>query len=555
MTELLLLTPLAPLLTALLLLWNRPKLAYGFVLSCLPALALGLYPVADLSLGFLWPGAHWGLTDPVNRLFLLLTASLWALAGLFAASSQRQDPHWRRFWCFWLLTLSGNLLLIIARDPISFYLGFTLMSLCAYGLVAHLPGPGPRRAGRLYLQLAVLGEMLLYAGFMLRLHETQGSLDLSLWQQQPMGGWTAFLLFLGFGLKAGFWPLHVWLPLAHPAAPAAASAVLSGVMLKAGILGLWQFLPSGTPWLTQAAPWLFALGLYSAFFGIAMGLLQSRIKVLLAYSSISQMGYLLIILSAAWRHPDASLAWGMLLALYALHHGLAKGSLFLAAGLAAQKHLRPWHWYLLCLPALALAGLPLTSGALAKIQLKNLLGQTDFEAWLGLVTLGSGATALLVFRALWLFRSQLPISPKATAHWGQGAWLPLALAVLVLPWTLPQWRDTLFYSLELRNVIPLIAPLALAGLVAIGFIWRQTGLPAKLRDCGSPAPRLSLALSRSLLAASHSTARRVVRTKPGFAWRHHERRWNRFWFRQNTPVVSAWLICVVICAGWLISRV
>src|SRR5690606_6679290 len=118
----------------------------------------------------------------------------------------------------------------------SFYVGFTLMSLSAYGLVVHLRGPAPRQAGRLYLQLAVLGEMLLYAGILLRIHEAGGALKLSDWHSAPTSPLTATLLLVGFGIKAGFWPLHVWLPLAHPAAPAAASAVLSGAMLKAGIL-------------------------------------------------------------------------------------------------------------------------------------------------------------------------------------------------------------------------------------------------------------------------------------------------------------------------------
>jgi L-aminopeptidase/D-esterase-like protein len=105
----------------------------------------------------------------------------------------------------------------------------------------------------------------------------------------PMRDVTILLLLLGFGLKAGLVPLHVWLPLAHPAAPMPASAVLSGAIIKAGIIGLVRFLPfeAGAPGWGIA---LGALGLFGAFYAVAFGVLQRNPKTILAYSSVSQMG-------------------------------------------------------------------------------------------------------------------------------------------------------------------------------------------------------------------------------------------------------------------------
>ena len=110
---------------------------------------------------------------------------------------------------FWQLAVAGNLLLIIATDALSFYLGFSAMSLSAYGLIVHRGGPGPRRAGRLYLQLAICGEMLLLAGLLLRTQAADQALDFASWQAQPIDHLTLALLLLGLGLKAGFWPLRL----------------------------------------------------------------------------------------------------------------------------------------------------------------------------------------------------------------------------------------------------------------------------------------------------------------------------------------------------------
>jgi formate hydrogenlyase subunit 3/multisubunit Na+/H+ antiporter MnhD subunit len=181
----------------------------------------------------------------------------------------------------------------------------------------------------------------------------------------PAANWIIALLVTGFGIKAGLPLLHMWLPLAHPAAPPAASAVLSGAMIKAGLVGWLRVLPLG---FDTAGLWGWALlvGGVAASFGAALvGVTQRNPKAVLAYSSVSQMGLITSLLGCGLLQPGLWPALQVVIVLFAVHHGLAKGALFLGAGIAHHRRdLPPWLlWAGLVLPGLALAGAPLTSGA------------------------------------------------------------------------------------------------------------------------------------------------------------------------------------------------
>ncbi|MFO7705727.1 MAG: proton-conducting transporter membrane subunit [Halopseudomonas sp.] len=543
-----LVVPLLPLLAGVLL-WLRPRqLAPWYWLSCVPALLLSIWPAPALELALLWPGATWGADDLLARAWLGFTALLWGCASRFAVADLSDGRHLQRFWLFWLLSLTGNLFLVIAQDAASFYIGFTLMSLSAYGLVVHLRGPAPRQAGRIYLQLAVLGEMLIYAGMLLRMHEAGGLLGFVDWQNIPTSGLTAGLLLLGFGLKAGFWPLHIWLPLAHPAAPAAASAVLSGAMIKAGVLGLWRFLPAEDVLLQQLAVWLLAVGGISAFYGVLLGLLQHQAKAALAYSSVSQMGYLLIILALGWQQPEARPAAALMLALYGVHHGLAKGALFMGAGLSAHVRLKAWHWALMALPALALAGLPLSSGAALKVLLKGSVEHSLPGIWLTVLSAGSVATLLVVARALWLMHqtqrnNDLP-ALLASQLW---PWALLCLMPVTLPWLWPAMREALQQSLPGYALWAASWPLALGlglSLLAISLGWR---IPAVLRHLPNPARAASIYFKRWISRPPKPPAARAPNVQ---RWRDLERRLNRL-LQLDTVAASAGLIGLLLLLGWL----
>lgn len=543
-----LLVPLSPLLAGALL-WRWPeRLGPWLWMSCLPALLLSLWPAPAMEPGILWPGAAWAADDLLSRAWLAFSALLWACASRYACSDLVGDQHRLRFWCCWLLSLTGNLLLVIAQDAGSFYVGFSLMSLAAYGLIVHERGPAPRQAGRLYMQLAIFGEMLIFASMLLRIHEAGGALDLATWQTVPVGTLTAALVIMGFGLKAGFWPLHVWLPLAHPAAPAAASAVLSGAMIKAGILGMWRFLPEQDPLLQSWAMPLLAIGAISAFYGVVLGLIQIKAKSALAYSSVSQIGYLLVIVALAWLHPDSRPAAAVLLALYGVHHGLAKGALFMGAGLAAHYRLGAIHWLLMALPALALAGMPFTSGAAVKVLLKDTVYASDVSHWSILLTMGSAATALLVLRAIWLMWRNQPEVPAVSPPAGQWVpWVILCTMPALLPWLWPELRNALLASLPLKTLWSALWPLLGAMITAWAVHVSGWQLPALLQTLPNPARAGSLRLKRMLQRPPVPPAHPDIQRH---RWRDIERRWNHLW-SGGAVAVSAWIIILLLLLGWL----
>lgn len=277
-------------------------------------------------------------------------------------------------------------------------------------------------------------------------------------------GWAAALLLAGFAVKMGLVPLHVWLPVAHPVAPVAASAILSGVLVKAGLLGALRLVPSAPFDQTAWQAVLVGVGLLTAFYGVAIGLCQAKLKTVLAYSTVSQMG--LLATGLALTLASGIERGGPLMAVLVLHHGLNKTALFIAAG--SSSGASRWRLVLLALPALSLIGLPLTSGELAKSALKTALGDTPLAAVvvpaLGLASL---ATALLMLRVGALALAER--EAKAPLHL---SWPLLVLAGLALPgWYAGSGFAWPSLAALGNSLWPLLAALALA------WGWRRRGRP------------------------------------------------------------------------------
>lgn len=514
----------------------------------------------DLS-NWLWPGAGLGLTDAFTRPWWYFSLVLWLLVGGFSLLSQRHDARAGRYWLFFVLCFVGNMLLIAALDAVSFYLGFSLMSLAAYGLVLHNNTAKARRAGRLYLQLAVLGEILLFSGLLLRASAAGGQYDWHSWQAVPLEPLSLSLLLLGLGLKAGFWPLHWWLPQAHPVAPAPASALLSGVMIKAGLLGMLMFIPATDTLMQQWAPLLLLTGLISAFYGVIAGLLHSQPKVILAYSSVSQMGYLLMLFVLLSLTGVAALP--VLLA-YVVHHGMAKSSLFLYAGMAGEAAGRIWRQALFWLAALAMMALPLSSGALVKTGLKTQLAEANLPPWLDVGVLSSLLTAGAVLTALLLLHlaAQLAVNNKQSSHAVKasavtkasannraGRWALLTLLVCTL-WALP-WFIVQHWQLPLPTLSQsgaLLAPVLFA--VLLRWLWYKLGwqLPQHYYNRNAPALYYSLKLKRL-----YQPVNQPQWHWPAFSLRPLERRLNRM--LQLPVVATTALLCCLMFAALLFSTV
>jgi hydrogenase-4 component B len=441
----------------------RPHALRLLPLAPLPALALAVVGFADTSAApILLMGVV--LTGGAEAMLLLaMTAAVWTAAGVFA-QGMSGGRHGAVFAGFWCLTLAGNLGVFLAADVVTFYVAFAAVSLAAYVLVVHDRTEKALHAGRVYITLAILGEACLLFGFTIGAAAADSLLiseiRLAL-ADAPLGGLAIALLLAGFGLKAGMIPLHLWLPLAHPAAPVAASAVLSGAMVKAGLIGLILFLPAGA-----GADMLLVLGVTGAFAAALYGLTQTNPKTVLAYSTISQMGLILAVVGAGG---------GTVAAYYAAHHGLAKGALFLSVGLVMVSGGR-WRWAAITLAAvvaLSVAGAPLTGGALVKMAAKPTL-----PGWAELaLTLSAVTTSLILLHFL---RRLTRLDPGPDAPPWHAALPPLALALgaLVWPWFLwDVWAGLpADYPVRTGALTDAVWPIAVALAAALG--WRL--LPARL---------------------------------------------------------------------------
>lgn len=447
----------------------RPALFRLLPVAPLPALAAALL----LPTGTAVPlprtllGAGLAL-DETGRVFLGVAAALWALAGLFALASIA-DERRERFAGFWLATLAGNMLLFLAADVVTFYLAFAVLSLAAFGLVVHYGTAEARRAGRIYLVLAIVGEVSLLLAFMIGAQAAGSILIADVREALPDARHRDIALALligGFGLKAGLMPFHIWLPLAHPAAPVPASAVLSGAIVKAGIFGLASFLPLGAD-LPRWSAVLVTLGLVTAYGGVLCGIVQHRPKTVLAYSTLSQMGLVIAVLGAGFGSPGAGLVLSAA-TLYAAHHGLAKGALFLSVGLVEKSDRRVRGAVILAagLAALAIAGLPFTGGALAKLAIKGPMGEGVATL---LVTLSAVGTTLLMLRFLQLLRRSAPTAERPAALLLL-PFLTCLAGALTLPWILfPNLTElTLGYALRPANLWGAAWPLLVGAAIMAG---------------------------------------------------------------------------------------
>jgi formate hydrogenlyase subunit 3/multisubunit Na+/H+ antiporter MnhD subunit len=436
----------------------------------LPALLAAFMAPSGTSAVFPAPFRMSLILDGPGAMLLGGAALLWSAAGAFASSYMGRQPGAERFVVWWLLTLSGSLGVFIVGDVASFYLVYTLVSLAAYGLIVHEQTAMAHRAGVVYVVLALLSEACLLLAFVMLAagHPDANPLIrdvVATLPSSPMRDGIMALLVLGFGLKMGLVPLHIWLPLAHPAAPMPASAVLSGVVVNAGVIGLLRFLPleTGLPvWGTV----LVAAGLVTAYVGVAIGVAQARSKTILAYSTVSQMGLLAVLIGVGLENADPGAK--MLVAYYAVHHTLVKGALFLGIGILAATggaRLRPI-LLLTGILALSLGGMPLTSGALAKLAIKPTLGYGALGFAMALA--GAGST-LLMLHFLRIVARQARQNPEASPPDGQTlTWLVIVAASLVVPWSLyPAVVGEPVQSLYTAEALwKLLWPMALGGLAA-----------------------------------------------------------------------------------------
>jgi len=430
--------------------------------------------------------------DELAVTFGVLFAVIWGLSALYAAFTV---PHGQRarFFGYFVPSAAGGIAVAFAADAISFYLCFALMALPSWGMVAHARTSDATRAGRIYLAGTVLGEALLLAALMVLVAEA-GSTQLAALRLALAAGEHAGLAFgliaAAFALKLGAFGASGLLPLTYAHTPTGAAAALAGASVKVGVLGLLRLLPLGE---VAPAPWgdvLIALGLASAFGAAALGVLTTTPKAVLGYSSASQMGLVLIGVGVGLAAPSAGPYAIAAAVAYSLHHGLAKAALFFGEDVARQAHGRARSAALvaLALPALALAGAPLTSGFVAKYALKSAVHEaTGALPHLAEILLPWAAvgTALLMLRFLALLRAGTPELRLAeepaselrasVASWA--VWSAALALVASVAWVWPaDWaRSAAHSALDPASVWAAVWPLAAAVLAAAaaGYVARD----------------------------------------------------------------------------------
>ncbi len=275
--------------------------------------------------------------DGIGVLFAVVAATVFLCAGFFSFEYMKHEEHEKRYYGFYLIVLGVLYALCFAGNLITYYMFFELLTLTSMPLVLHNRKHESVMAGLKYLFYSLGGAYMALFGlyfvnrYGVTLHFTEGGV-----LGAESAGHTgillaaAFFMLLGFGVKAGMFPLHAWLPAAHPVAPAPASAVLSAVIVKAGVLAVVRvvYYIFGTSFLrgtwVQSA-WL-VLSLVTVFMGSMLAYREDVLKKRLAYSTVSQVSYILFGLAVM---NNTAVTGGML---QVLSHGFVKAALFLCAG-------------------------------------------------------------------------------------------------------------------------------------------------------------------------------------------------------------------------------
>jgi hydrogenase-4 component B len=288
---------------------------------------------------------HVGI-DGLSAFFLLcifLVGGLSAVYGAGYLASYIGKKNLAGVQAFFNLLIAAMAGLVVARDAVLFLMFWEVMTIASFFLVTfENEREDVRRAGMTYLIASQLGVVFLFILFAL-LSKESGGFDFSVFAQgagalpTAMANACFVLAMIGFGAKAGFWPVHIWLPEAHPAAPSHVSALMSGVMIKMGIYGLLRTLT----FLGEPPPWwgltLIAVGAVSGIAGVMHALAQHDLKRLFAYSSIENIGIIALgigigLLGQSHQRPEIAFLGYAGALLHVLNHGLFKGLLFHAAG-------------------------------------------------------------------------------------------------------------------------------------------------------------------------------------------------------------------------------
>ena len=315
----------------------RAVAAAEFVLSVLllcsgeEALLVSLPGICGMGLHF--------TVDGFRRIYVVIAALMWLVSIQFSPEYFAHYRNRNRYYLFQLVTLGATEAIFLSADLYTTFVFFEIMSLCSYVWVAQDEKLESLRAGGTYLAVAVLGGMVLLMGIFLLEHQAGtlmiDQLAAACAEKKPYAA--ALCMLVGFGAKAGAYPIHIWLPKAHPVAPAPASALLSGILTKTGIFGILviscRILAHDELW----GAFILLIGVVTMFLGALLALFSVNFKRTLACSSVSQIGFVLVgvgMLGLLGEHNTLAARGSFL---HMVNHSLFKLILFLVAAVIYQN--------------------------------------------------------------------------------------------------------------------------------------------------------------------------------------------------------------------------
>ncbi|MFC7876903.1 proton-conducting transporter membrane subunit [Isoptericola sp. NPDC057391] len=455
--------------------------------------------------------------DLVGRPLLLFVGVLYAAA--LALTARSADARTASRSGLLLVAFVGTATVLVAADAVTFLAGCVATTVAAHRLILHPRTPRARRAARLYLVLAVASDVVLAVAVVLvvaagglRLADTPPAVAAA-----PTGGVIVGLLLLGFGIKAATFPLHGWLPIDEAAASVPVGAVLSGTVVKVGLVGWLRFLPLGHEALPGWGTVLVVVALVGAFGVLVPGVLTDDPEVSLAYSTVGQMGFLALVVGVALGAPDLAEACLLTAVVYAVHHGMAKGGLIMAVevweryGAGRARAVVAGGALVL---ALAITGAPLGSGAVAKYAAKRAVGEAPFLVDVtAVLPFVATVSTLLLVRAFVLLRASGHPGPAAPDA-GLWSWAVLAVGGTIGTWALawlwlsPEKVPGLDAVTAWGAAWPILLGLAVAGAV-LGAA-RAGVLPAWTRTLRIPAGDLLDAVASRVDRRAERSAERAA---------------------------------------------
>jgi len=400
--------------------------------------------------------------DGLSATMMMMTAVVICAIGVFAVADFRTSKdvfEARAPFAFWILLLaiwSAMNIIFLGGDLFTLYVALELLTFAAVPLVSLDGRAETLQAALRYLLFAVLGSVFYLIGAVL-LYGSYGTLDIAMLSERvradPATIAAAALMTAGLLAKTALFPLHLWLPPAHAGAPAAASAMLSALVVKGSfflLVRLWFDVMPGIPGAAGTQV-LGAFGAAAILFGNVLALRQQRLKLLVAYSTVAQIGYLFLMFPLAFNTASSALESGNALTagiLQAVSHATAKGAMFMSAGLmyAALGHdriagitgvgrLLPMTVFAFALGGVSLIGLPPSGGFLAKWLLLD--AAVGSGQWWWAATMLAGGLLTSGYMFLVLSRAMTPALDPVKLHatipqYQQAAALALALCSLLL---------------------------------------------------------------------------------------------------------------------------